>query len=367
MVRLGYLPAVRVLLGMIAVSFMALGCDALLETPFPAGLSDLTASQNVGSLLGIKSDTQEFELHSIVDNAGNEYLVVLRWPNSDWTGNAAEKLWIFDRTLTLLREYPRSGEEPVRLVPGNPASDAVFLGRPVVANGAGNIVSGDLRFRLFDLDAPPEQLEYSVVAGASDGAFRPAYGVSASPLVNLSIFAGIEEEDLLLAVYPGLELGSELPDPGDARVEIVLAPPEYLAGGSFFRVMGANFFSEGVRFLVDEQSSSSGGRMHVFALIFAEDDPPPGPLLDAQGQVRDAFYGFTAQHGTARATHLTARGVVVDRGDGNLRRYSLSGNADKEFDTGDRQRSVFGFAPDGKAYYRLNIAQGRLMRFRTWW
>jgi len=363
MVRLGYLPRFRVLFGMIVLSLMVLGCDGLLETPFPSNLTDLTASQNVGSLLGIKSDTQEFELHSVFDSAGNEYLVVLRWPKDEWTGNAAEKLWIFDSTLGLLREYPRSGEARVRVDPGNPASDAVFLGRPVVADGAGSIVAGDLRFRLFDLDAPPEQLEFPVAGGA----FRPDYGVSAAPTVNISILGGIEEEDLLLAVYPELELGSELPEAGKERVEIALAPPEYLAGGSFFRVMGANFFSEGVRFLVDEQSSSESGRMHVFSLLFAEGDPPLVSLLDAQGQVRDEFYGFTAQYGVARATHLTARGVVVDRGDGDLRRYRLDGSAAEELSTGDRQGSVFSFAPDGQAYYRLNIAQGRLMRFRTWW
>ena len=104
----------------------------------------------------------------------------------------------------------------------------------------------------------------------------------------------------------------------------------------------------------------------MFSLLFA-DDPPPGPLLDAQGQVRDVFDGFTAEFGRARGTHLTSGGVVVDRGDGNLRRYSLSGKAAEELNTGDRQRSVFGFAPNGRAYYRLNLSQGRLMRFRTWW
>ncbi len=372
MVRRAYLPSprprtrtrtrLRVLLGMSVFSFLVLGCDALLETPFPANLTDLTASQNVGSLLGTGAHDKEFELHSVLDNAGNEYLVVLRWPNQDWTGNAAEKLWIFDSTLSLVREYPRRGETPVGVDPGNPASDPVFFGRPVVADGAGNIVAGDLRFRLFDLDSAPEQLEFPVAGGA----FRPDYGVSAAPTVNLSIMAGIEGDFLLLAVFPGLELGTELPEDDDDRVEIELAEGS-LPEGSFFRVTGAGAFPEGVRFLIEEQSSSSGGRMHMFSLLFAEDDPPPGPLLDAQGQVRDVFYGFTAEFGRARGTHLTSGGVVVDRGDGNLRRYSLSGKAAEELNTGDRQRSVFGFAPNGRAYYRLNLSQGRLMRFRTWW
>lgn len=366
MVSLGRLSRFRVLLGMIVYSVLVLGCDALLETPFPANLTDLSASQNVGSLLGIRSDTQEFELHSVLDNAGNEYLVVLRWPNRDWTGNSAEKLWIFDSTLALVREYPRRGEEPVRVVPGDPASDPVFFGRPVVADGAGNIVSGDLRFRLIDLDAPPEQLE-NLVAG---GAFRPDYGLSVYPTDSLSLFGGIEGENLLLAVYPGLELGSlppdpgpGPPDPGDDRIEVLLAPPEYLAGGSFFRVMGVGAFSGGFRILLEERSSSAE-RMHLFLFV---DDPPPGPLLDSEGRVSAGVNGVTAEVGSARGMQLTSRGVVVDRGDGDLRRYTLEGGFAEEFRTGDRQRSVFGFTPNGLAYYRLNLVQGRLMRFRTWW
>lgn len=361
MVKLRFCRAFWAWLGVIVLSFTVAGCDGLLETPFPSTLTDLTASQNVGSLLGIRSDGQEFELHPVLDNAGNEYLVVLRWPKDEWTGDAAEKLWIFDSTLGLLREYPRSGEDPVRLIPGNPASDPVFFGRPVVADGAGNIVAGDLRFRLFDLDAPPEALAETLVAGLS---YRLDYGVSAAPTESNTQLAGIDGANQVLELleYPGLELGTVAPA-GDT---IPLAPGGYPVGEFFFRVMGATKFSTGVRFLVEQQSPSVAGRMHVFSVSFVA--PALGSFfLDADGQLDPTFDGFTATFGFARRTHLTARGVVVDRGDGNLRRYRLDGQADDEFDTGDRQRSEFGFVPDGKAYYRLNLVQERLMRFRTWW
>lgn len=362
MVKLRFCRAFWLWLGLIVLSFTVAGCDGLLETPFPSNLTDLTASQNVGSLLGINSDPQEFELHSVLDNAGNEYLVVLCWPKDEWTGNAAQKLWIFDSTLALLREYPRSGEEPVRLIPGNPASDPVFFGRPVVADGAGNIVSGDLRFRLVDLDAPPEALVETLKAGRD---FWLDYGASAAPMASNTRLAGIDSENgqLDLVEYPGLELGTVAPNPTET---IVLGPLGYPVDDFFFRVMGVTRFSTGVRFLVEQQSRSGQGRMHVFSLPFT--GPAPGTtLLDSDGRLDTAFTGFTAEFGSARRTHLTARGVVVDRGDGNLRRYRLDGRADDEFDTGDRQRSEFGFVPDGKAYYRLNLVQGRLMRFRTWW